>query len=50
MWGNDCDYKRTLIDANHCHEISSYEAKKKTTRSKVGKIQGSELWIFKTWR
>jgi hypothetical protein len=27
IWGNDYDYKQTLIDANHYYE-TSYEAKK----------------------
>jgi hypothetical protein len=39
MWNNDCDYKRTLIDANHYHETSFYEAKKNQQDSKQGKFK-----------
>jgi hypothetical protein len=37
MWGNDCDYERTLLDANHYHETSWYEAKKNQQDPKQGK-------------
>jgi hypothetical protein len=37
MWGNDCDYERTLLDANHYHETSCYEAKKNQQDPKQGK-------------
>jgi hypothetical protein len=39
MWGNDYDYERTLIDANHYYKTSSYEAKKNQQGPKLGKYK-----------
>jgi hypothetical protein len=39
MWDNDYDFQRTLIDANHYYETSSYEAKKSQQNPKRRKYK-----------
>jgi hypothetical protein len=47
MWDNVCDYKETLIDANHYHKTSSYEARKNQQDQKQGKYKVVSHGYFK---